>query len=227
MAANPNFDRLERRVMFAMDFRDPVTRLPVAEELKVAAEGLGPPVRAPSGLFVWFDLDPPAQRQVKVTAISTRKRYADFEEVITAPEHVPDIPASSLVMPRALRPTGLYEPPEGMTGVAGWLVEDEHKVPVPGAEISLAFRHAGNQDFVSAYRAVTDSDGRFVAVANDLGDVVPDPAPAGSEARILGWLEIGREGETRYSAFQPLRTARLARVAAPFLWASLDSAPPQ
>jgi hypothetical protein len=225
--ANPDLDRLERRVMFAIEFRDPVTRLPVTEELKVVAEGLAPPVRAPSGLFVWFDLDPPAQRQIKVTAISTRKKFADFDEVIIAPEHVRDIPASSLVMPRALQPTGLYEPPEGMTGVAGWLAEDGHKVAVPGAEISLAFRHAGNQVFVSAYKAVTDADGRFVAVANDLGDVVPDPAPAGSEARILGWLEIRRGGETRYSAFQPLRTARLARVAAPFFWASLDSAPPQ
>jgi len=29
MAASPDLDRLQRRVMFAMDFRDPITRLPV------------------------------------------------------------------------------------------------------------------------------------------------------------------------------------------------------
>src|SRR5437868_9788083 len=99
MAANPNRDGLERRVMFAMDFRDPVTRRPVTEDLKVAAEGLGPPYLARSGLFVWFDIDPPAPREFRVTAISTNGRFADFDELIAAPEHVPDIPASSLCMP--------------------------------------------------------------------------------------------------------------------------------
>src|SRR6185503_14301648 len=108
MAVNPSLDSLQRRVMFAMDFRDPVTRLPITEDLRVAADGLGKPVRAPSGLFVWFDMDPPAQRDLRVTAVSTDGQFADYEEVITAPEHVAGIPASSLCMPRTLRPTGLY-----------------------------------------------------------------------------------------------------------------------
>jgi hypothetical protein len=227
MAENLSRDRLERRVMFAMDFRDPVTRLPVTRDLRVAAEGLGAPVRAPSGLFVWFDMDPPAKRDIKVTAVCPSGRFADFEEVITAPEHVPDIPPSSLCMPRALRPTGLYEPPEGLTGVAGWLVEDDGMAPVAGAEISIAFRHAGNQDFVSGYKAVTDAGGGFVAVANDLGDVRPDPAPPRSDFEILGWLVVTRSAPpSRFTEFLPLRSGRLARIAAPFRWKDLQTMSP-
>jgi hypothetical protein len=227
MAANPNLDRLERRVMFAMDFRDPVTRLPVVEGLKVSAEGLGPPLRAPSGRFVWFDRDPPAERDVRVTALSTDGRFLDFEEVITAPAHVPDIPAFDLSMARTLRPTGLYEPPEGMTGIAGWLVEDQGRIAVTDAEVSIAFRHAGNQLFVSDYKAVTDKSGGFVAVANDLGDIVPDPAPSGSEANILGWLVVARPAQpARFTVMLPLRAGRVARIAAPLQWKDLQTAPP-
>lgn len=227
MAANPNKDSLQRRVMFAMDFRDPVTRLPVTENLRVAADWLGAPVRAPSGLFVWFDMDPPAQRDVKVTATSTDGQFADFDEVITAPEHVAGIPASSLCMPRTLRPTGLYEPPEGMTSVAGWLVEDEQLVPVAGAEVSLAFRHAGNQDFVSGYKAITDATGGFVAVANDLGDVKPDQPPPKSDGDILAWLIVTRSSPpSRFTGFLPLRSGRLTRIAAPLLWKDLETMPP-
>ena len=227
MAASPDLDRLQRRVMFAMDFRDPITRLPVTDDLKVAAEGLGAAVRAPSGLFVWFDLDPPARRDVHVTAISPSGRFADYEEVISAPEHVPDIPASSLLMPRTLRPTGLYEPPEGMTGVAGGLVEDEAMAPVAGAEVAIAFRHAGNQDFVSTYKAATDARGGFVAVANDLGDVRPDPAPPRSESDILAWLAVTRSAPpSRFTGFLPLRSGRLTRIAAPLLWKDLQTMSP-
>jgi len=227
VAASPNIDSLQRRVMFAMDFRDPVTRLPVVDGLSVAAEGLGPPVRALSGLFVWFDIDPPAQRDIRVTATSTRGWFADYEEVIAAPEHVPDITASSLCMPRTLRPTGLYEPPEGMTGIAGWLVEDEAMAPVQGAEVSVAFRHAGNQDFVSGYKAITDAGGAFVAVANDLGDVQPDPAPPKSDADILGWLVVTRSAPpSRFTGFLPLRAGHVARIAAPLLWKDLQTMSP-
>jgi len=227
MATNSNLDRTQRRVMFAMDFRDPVTRLPVTQGLQVAAEGLGSPVRARSGLFVWFDLDPPAQRQIRVTAISTSNAYLPYEEVITAPAHVPNIPASSLCMPRTLRPTGLYEPPEGLTGAAGWLVEDEALAPVADAELAIALRHAGNQDFVSTYLAAADAAGGFVAVANDLGDVRPDPAPPGAEANILGWLVVTRPSlPPRFTGFLPLRAGRLVRLAAPLLWKDLATQSP-
>ena len=227
MAANPNLDRTQRRVMFAMDFRDPVTRLPVTEDLRVAAAGLGAPVRARSGLFVWFDRDPPAQREIRVTATSTTNRYFPYDEVIVAPAHVPGIPASSLCMPRMLRPTASYEPPEGMTGAAGWLVEDEAMAPVTDAEVAIAFRHAGNQDFVSSYRAATDGAGGFVAIANDLGDIRPDPAPPGAEASILGWLMIARPAlPPRFTSFLPLRAGRLARLTAPLLWKDLPTMSP-
>ena len=227
MATNPNSDRLQRRVMFAMDFRDPVTGLPVTSDLKVAAENLGPPVRALSGLFAWFDLDPPAQREIRVTAVSVSRSFADFEEVITAPEHVPGTTAANLCMKRPLTPTGLYVPPEGMTALASWLVEDETMAPVTDAELSLAFRHAGNQDFVSGYKALSDASGAFVAVANDLGDVQPDPAPPKSDADILGWLVVTRPAApSRFTGFLPLRAGRLVRIAAPLLWKDLETMSP-
>jgi hypothetical protein len=213
--------------MFAMDFRDPVTGRPVTDGLRVAAEGLGPPVRAFSGPFAWFDFDPPAERQIRVTATATDGRFADYDELITAPAHVAGIQAASLLMPRVLRPTGLYEPPEGMTAAAGWLVEDEAMAPVAGAEVSLAFRHAGNQDFVSGYKAVTDASGGFVAVANDLGDVRPDPAPPKSDGDVLAWLVIGRaDAPPRFTDFLPLRSGRLVRLAAALNWKDLATMSP-
>ena len=116
-------------------------------------------------------------------------------------------------MPRTLRPTGLYEPPEGLTGVAGWLVEDEAMAPVPGAEVAIAFRHAGNQDFVSTYKAVTDAGGGFVAVANDLGDVTARSGAAqiGRPTYWPGWSSPGRRRPPRFTGFLPLRAGRLTR----------------
>lgn len=229
MAPVPPSER-DRRIMFAMDFRDPVTGRRV-RDLDIAAEGLGKSIRPPSGLFVWLDFNPPSPRDIRVTARSSANRFAAFDEVIQVPAHVPNTPAASLTFTRTLTPTGLYEPPEGLTGAAGWLVEDAARAPVAGARVSLGFRHAGTQTFTSAYEAVTDSGGRFVALANDLGDVRPDPAPPdplrpGIDVGVRGWLEIRRGSETRYSTFLPLRTGRLVRVDEPFVWAMLDALPP-
>ncbi len=220
----------DRRVMFAMDFRDPVTGLGVGD-LEVAAESLGTPIRSGSGRFAWLDLDPPAQRHIKVTAKSRGKRFADFEEVIPVPPHWAGTKAADLLFSRRLVPSGLYEPPEGLAGAAGWLVEDAALAPVQGASVSVAFRHAGNQDFTSLYKSVSDSDGRFVAVANDLGDIRPEPAPPdparpGIDLGMLGWLVVGRGAQTKYSGFLPLRAGRLVRFDAPFLWSALKGNPP-
>ena len=229
MAPVPPSER-DRRVMFAMDFRDPVTGLGVTG-LDVAADELGPPIRPPSGRFVWLDFPEPAARSVRVTAKSPGQRFADFEEILSVPAHQPGTKAAALHFCRRLRPGGLYEPPPGMTAAAGGLIENGTKAPVTDAEISLAFRHAGNQTFVSAYRALTDARGRFVAVANDLGDVLPEPAPAdpqrpGIDTGVLGWLVVRRPGHTRFSGVLPLRTGRLVRFAEPFVWATLNPAAP-
>ena len=224
MASAP--DRERRRVMFAMDFRDPATGLRIAEGIEVKAEGLGSPIRAPSGLFVWLDFDPPAPRPIKVTATSPRQRFAPFEEVIAVPAHLPGTPSSALAFPRTLTPTGLYKPPEGMTGAAGWLTEDGgDRSPVAGASVAIAFRHAGIQTFVSSYRATTDARGAFVALANDLGDIQPDPAPA-DVGGVLAWLVVQNGSQTQFSGFQPLRTGRVTRFDNPFPWATLNDDPP-
>jgi hypothetical protein len=230
MTPIPPSDR-DRRVMFALDFRDPVTGLGVAD-LDVKAEGLGPPIRPPSGRFVWLDFNPPTKRNVRVTAKSRKQyRFADFDKVIPVPARGPDTKPDDLFFSYPLTPEGLYEPPDGLTGAAGWLIEAVAGASVKGAEVSLGFRHAGTQDFPSAYKAVTDIYGRFVAVANDLGDVRPDPAPPdplrpGIDTGALGWLAVTWAGQTRYSGFQPLRGGRLVRFAEPFIWATLNATPP-
>jgi hypothetical protein len=229
MASVPASER-DRRVMFAMDFRDPVTGLGVTC-LDVVADQLGPPIRPPSGRFVWLDFHAPAARNVKVTAKSPGGRFVDFEEIIAVPAHLPGTKPAALHFSRPLKPAGLYEPPPGMTAAAGWLIEDGTKAPVAGTEVSLAFRHAGTQTFISAYRAVTDAKGRFVAVANDLDDTRPDQAPPdagrpGIDVGVLGWLVVKRAGETKFSGFLPLRVGRLERFAEPFLWSALSTDPP-
>ena len=66
-------DEVKRRVMFALELVDPVTGRLAFADMVVTAPGFAPPVRSASGRFVWIDVDPPAQRTVKVTATSKRR----------------------------------------------------------------------------------------------------------------------------------------------------------
>src|SRR5215204_2570315 len=65
-------DEVKRRVMFALELVDPVTGRLAFEDMIVTAPGFAPPVRSASGRFVWIDVDPPAQRTVKVKATPSR-----------------------------------------------------------------------------------------------------------------------------------------------------------
>jgi hypothetical protein len=166
---------------------------------------------------------------VKVTARSERNQFADFEEAIAVPAHNPHTPAAAFRFERQLVATGLYQPPEGLAGAAGWLVDDDTAmplVPLAGARVRVALRHSGNQNFASGYRAVTDANGAFVAVMNDLGDIQPDLATPAQGGGLLGWLSVRRGAVTRFTGLLPVRPGRVTRFAEPFSWAALNPAPP-
>lgn len=234
-SAPPEMTKLElapQRAMFAMEFIDPIRGGLVAEGLQVTAEGLRAPTVTPSNRFVWLDrsplveppAEPPTDRQIRVEAISARGMFAPFEEVIRVPAHRAGMRADQLMFRRRLRPTGLYDPPAGVTGVGGMLVEDEvSKTPVPGVRIRILFSYAeGLELFTGGYTAFSDEKGRFIAAVRGLGDVRPDPDPA-APGTFLAWLRLKRGGEVR--AFGPLslRPGRLTRPEALLNWTELPT----
>ena len=211
-----------QRALFGVEFRDPIRGSPIGEGLRVTAEGMRPPTLTPSKRFVWLDRDPPVERRIRVKAVSTNGMFAPFEELFRVPAHVGDVKPAALLFRRRLRPTGLYEPPEGMIAVAGMLVESrDSREPVPGVRVRIQFHYAeGLETFRGGYTAFTDAKGRFAAVVRCLGEIRPDPArhdPTAFEA----WLWLKREGGVRITAPLPLRFGRLSRLAEPLNWAAL------
>ncbi|HEX8241796.1 MAG TPA: hypothetical protein VF574_18825 [Allosphingosinicella sp.] len=231
----PEMSRLElapQRAMFAMEFLDPIRGALVAEGLRVTAEGLRAPTVTPSNRFVWLDRSPPADpsavppadRRVRVEAVCARGMFAPFDEMIRVPAYRVGIGADQLRFRRRLRPTGLYDPPAGVTGVGGMLVEDkDSRTPVVGARIRILFLYAeGMELFTGGYTAFTDRRGGFIAALRRIGDVRPDPDPA-APGTFLAWLRLKRGAQVR--AFGPLslRPGRLTRLEALLDWAKLPS----
>jgi hypothetical protein len=225
MASAPDRMKLDlapQRAMFALEFRDPIRGGLVADRLRVAADGLRPPTVTPSNRFVWLDRGPPADRRIRVEAVSTDGRFAPFEEMIHVPAHVDGVPAAALIVRRRLRPTGLYEPPPGTIGVAGMLVEGGgSRAPVTDARIRINFRYAeGMETFAGGYTAFSDRKGGFAAVVRCLGDVRPDPDPR-FPGTFQAWLRLKRGSEVRVSERLSLRLGRLIRLPALLEWAVL------
>jgi hypothetical protein len=221
-------DRVHRRVMFGVEFIDPVTRRIVSERLKVRATGLGEPLRSPTGRFVWFDQDPPAARPVTVTAEALDGKFTADPLAFVAPAHDPDLPPPpDLLRTVELRPTGLYDPPEGMIAVSGMLVTTHGSAdPVDGIEVSIELRHGGGSVFTSSYVAVTDARGGFVAVINDLGGTIPDlPEPPTVEGALTGWLRFF-DGTGHFTGLLPLRRGRRVYLAEPVEWDALAGVQP-
>lgn len=224
----PGMQRLElapQRATFAVEFVDPIGGGLVTKGLRVTADGLAPPTVTPSNRFVWVDRDRPANRRIRLDAVSVDQMFEPFGEVIDVPAHIPERPIRSLIFRRRLRPTGLYEPPQGMTAVAGMLFEGDGSIaPVADARVRIHFRHAeGLETATGRYTAFTDSRGRFTAVIRRLGDVRPDPDPAVPGA-FDAWLTLRRGGDVRILAPLSLRLGRLVRMTAPLEWAALPPA---
>jgi hypothetical protein len=220
-------DLAPQRAMFGVEFVDPIRAAAVTEGLRVAAEGLRPPTVTPSGRFIWLDRGPPAERRIRLRAHSVRHLFAPIETLLDVPAHYPGTAAASLLFRLNLIPTGLYEPPVGMSAVGGMLVEgDGSREPVAGASIQIRFAYAeGMEIFTVEDAGRTDPRGGFIAVLRGLDDVTPDPDPK-SPRFFQAELRLTRDGEVRVSEPLSLRLGRLIRIPAPLEWAALHRPDP-
>jgi len=219
-----------RRVMFGLELVDPFTGWLVQDGLKVSAAGWGKPLRPPSGRYVWIDVDPTAQRQVAVRAVSLDGRYEVFEETLPVPEHVPDVAPASLLFRRVLVPTGRHAPPPGLIAAAGQVRIGNPPQPLAGVRVTIALRHDSDDQgqngtsFTSAYEAVSDAGGSFVVAVTDLGDIRPDRRPDGT---VVAWLRLIDANQTqRFTPLQPLHASRLTRLAPALRWETLALSAP-
>jgi hypothetical protein len=226
-------DVVRRRVMFALEFIDPVTGRVVGDGLVPRVKNLSPPFQAPGGRFVWLDVDPPAQRQIHVDLTIRNPMYAPPSDPIdfTAEANDGSVEPAILLQQWTLTITPRYVPPAGITSAVGMVVENAaSKAPLAGIELSLALLHTGNQVFVGARKAVSDAGGAFTAIADGLGDIVPDPAPPTESGDIRAWLAVTRPGAPpvqRFTNFLPLRLGRLTQLRETVRWAELNNNPPQ
>jgi hypothetical protein len=209
--------------MFAVEFTHPITGLVVRDHLRVAAAGLGPPIRTFSGRFAWNDLKEPAERKIVVTAESTDGRFAPFSEEITVPKHVEGIDPTRLLLRRPLTATGLLEPPGGLTAFAGQLFGGTPPEVLAGVIVKLVLREDRQPRF-SKYVSKTDDRGGFIAVVKGLDDVTP--APRDDDGTIDCWLEFDNAGVKRIYEIPDLRLARLVRAAERLIWEQLKPPPP-
>lgn len=226
-------DTIRRRVMFALEFLDPVTGRVVGDGLVPKAAGLSAPLQAPGGRFVWRDVDPPAQRDIVIDLAIRNPMYgppADPIEFTIDPNDGQAEPAA-LLRQVTLTITPLYVPPDGLTSAVGMVVEDAAtQAPLPGIALSLAFVHSGDQVFAAPRKAVSDAGGAFTAIADGLGDIVPEPAPPAAGGDMLAWLAVTRPGTPpvqRFTDFLPLRFGRLTQLREAIRWAELHPNPPQ
>lgn len=218
-------ERLTTASMFAVEFVDPVTDLPIRTGLKVWAEGLGQPIRTLSGRYAWNDIKPAAAaaRTFVVHAISVDGSYAEFKGNITVPARGPGVTAAHLLKRVTLAATGLYPPPVGATAFAGELVTAGP--PISGLkDVTVEFFcTCEGTPFLSVYSSLTDARGGFVAVLRGLDGRIPDL----KDGVPAGYLRLTRGGASRFTTFLPLQPGRLVYAAALFGWDALNLAAPQ
>jgi hypothetical protein len=226
----PGADRVARRVMFALELLDPVTRRVVRDGVTPSVAGLSPPMKGYSGRFVWFETGAPVKRDIVLSLAIENPMYAPPD----ANQLKLDIPANddhatpSLFLRRIpLKITSSYLPPEGITAVTSLVIEEAGvSTPVAGAQCTLAFFRDDGQVFTSSSVATTDANGAFVAFADDVGDVAPKMSSKDQAGDILVWLKIRRaNGDSKCTSFLPLRRGRLTQLRKPISWADLGDQP--
>jgi len=209
--------------MFAVEFTHPITGLIVRDGLRVAAEGLGKPIRTLSGRFAWNDLKETVERKIVVTAESTDGRFVSFRKEITVPKHIDGISPYRLLFRRRLAATGLLEPPDGVTAFSGELLAGTPPKGMSGVKARLALRE-GEQIVPSKYISRTDDRGGFVAVMKGHDEITP--ARRDHDKTIISCIVFAKAGVKRVYEIPDLRLARLVRAAAPLIWEQLKPPPP-
>ncbi|MDB5693512.1 MAG: hypothetical protein JWO81_2575 [Alphaproteobacteria bacterium] len=224
----PYNDDIVRKLLFALELVDPLTGMPVTQGLKVTAEGHGPAWRVNGSAYIWQLTGEPAAQDIVFHAVSTDGRFRPLTAKIPVPAN--DGKTSPTLLGKRLRldPTGLNLPPPGLTAVGGMLADDADP-PGGVADVKVAIQvHAlGPEPFTSAYEAVSDARGGFIAAAPDLDQAQPTTAPpTEAEGAVVGWLRIGEGADARFSGPLALRRGRLLRLAAPLKLSTLSQSSP-
>lgn len=213
---------LRRRVMFAVEFLDPVTQLRVTTGLRPRAKGLAGPLLNPSGRFVWRLDDPPAKRQIHIDLDIENKMYGapaqplDFEIAGNDGTVAP----LDLLKRFVLTTTPLYRPPPGMSAAAGRVLSGGGSDdPLEGIEVLLEVSHDKHTGtFTSKHVAVTDKKGEFVVALSGLEEQKLDPH-ATDRSALDAWLVL-KNGNASVGRvpFPPLRRSRLTYLTVPVKW---------
>ena len=215
-------DVIPRSVLFVLELVDPVTNSPVGSAFEVTAQGLRAPSLTQAGQFVWLHLDPPAERDVAITAVAHAGDFAPWQAVRTVPARVIGQPPT--LLRELLQPTGTYRPPEGRIAAAGMLIDDTTaRQPIVGAEVVLVLdADTLGAEMRSSLTAITDARGGFVAVGTGFLDRVPLPAPHPvPDGSVMGRVEVTWQNATR-SRPVTLRAGKLNYLSDPLIWGEPD-----
>jgi hypothetical protein len=177
-------DKLNRRVLFAVELFDPISQSLVSAGVALRAKGVtGDPIVNFSGRFVWLGQAGQWPQEISVIPI----RLPFFPETVLPP--LPEDPQHPTIKERlvrvTLRPTPAYIFPAGITVIRGQLRErsDQPSPPVTDAHVQLAWCDKQHGACVwipsppaSAQAVATDANGEFVVFLRltSVGQQVPD-----------------------------------------------------
>jgi hypothetical protein len=229
---DPVADRIARRVMFALELLDPVTKAVVRDGVTPSVAGLSSPLKGHTGRFVWFETGVPVKRDIVLSLAIENPMYAPPDAAklkFSIPANDGHASPGLFLRQVELKITAAFVPAEGITGVASMIIETAGvPTPVVGAKSTLAFLHDEGQVFRTASVATTDENGAFVAFADDVDDIVPQMSSKDQAGDILAWLEISRGNNSpKYTGFLPLRRGRLTQLRKAISWTSLVDDPPK
>lgn len=192
MTLNPrllSYDPLDRRVLFAVELIDPVTRATVYQGVSVRAAGLiARPILSRSGRFVWLE-----EGTAWPDAITVDTGRLPFAPHVAAPPPRPSDLSTAGAEDRrvriSLRPTVAYPIEEGTTAIRGRIFDSAAagSAPVANARVQLAWRDElgnwspqppapeviGPGDPPSPREQETNAAGEFLVFLN----LRPGPAP--------------------------------------------------
>lgn len=194
-------DRLNRRVLLALEVFDPLGQEPVSRGLVVHAKGLkGEPIVNLTRRFVWLREEDSWPAEITVVP-----QGLPFEPATIHPPRPPQFPndsAADRLLRIVLRPTSAANFPDGVTAIRGQLREerDPASAVVSNARVQLAWRDTDAGRWVPLPPA-TDADtatnriGEFAAFLRvmPLATQAPDVNAKG----LLVRLQFTRGGATR------------------------------
>lgn len=221
----PGADRIARRVLLAIEFLDPVTGRVVRDGITPSVSNLPPPLKGHTGRFVWFESDVPVPRNITVTVAVANPMYSQPAPAalqFPMPANDDHTAPGEFLKQIKLNITPSYVPADGITAVTSMIIQDgDFSAVIADATCALSFIHDGDQVFTSSRVATTAASGEFVAFADDLGDIVPRTSAKDQPGDVLGWLEVRRGNQVKFTRFLPLRRGRLTQLREPISWANL------